>query len=97
VLQNVHGPRPSLTQITLPQFRQFGAAASRGCRAPMQLQRRFAAGRSREEFVDISSARMAESSVESVDDAPCIDCPPVNVTFVIVVFLGAGDAFREFV
>jgi hypothetical protein len=81
--------------MTLPQFKQFGAAVRRGWRAPIQLQRRFAAGRRREELVEISRARIAESRVESVDDAPCIDCPPVKVTFVFVVFLGAGDAFRE--
>jgi len=61
----------------------------------MQLHRRFAAGRRSEEFVDISRARIAESRVESVDDAPCIDCPPVSVTFVFKTFLGAGEAFLE--
>lgn len=95
VSQNVHGPKPSLTQMTFPQFKQFGAAASRGCRAPIQLQRRLAAGSMRDVFVDISSARIAESRVDSVDEAPCIDCPPVSVTFVVVAFFGAGDAFRD--
>lgn len=95
VLQNVQGPRPSLTQITLPQFRQFEAAANTGWRAPIQLQRLFAAGSMRDVFVETSSARMAESRVERVEEAPCMDCPPVRDTFVFVDFFGAGEDVRE--
>lgn len=40
VEQNVQGPRPSFTQMILPQDRQLGAAARRGWRVAKQSQRR---------------------------------------------------------
>lgn len=73
VPQNVHGPKPSLTQITLPQFRQFGAAARRGWRVAMQLHFREAEEGSKEVLVLISSVRIAESRAESVVEEPCMD------------------------
>lgn len=87
VPQNVHGPKPSLTQITLPQFRQFGAAANKGWRVAMQLHFREAAEGRRDVLVLISRVRIAESRAERVVEEPCMDWPPVMVT---LVCLGLG-------
>lgn len=89
--QNVHGPKPSLTHMTFPQFKQLGTAASRGCRVPIQLHFRFSLS-CKVPFVLISSVRIAASSSVSTVDAPCMDVPPVMLTFVRV---GAGEAVRE--
>jgi hypothetical protein len=89
--QNVHGPSPSFTHITFPQFRQFGAAVSRGCRAAPQLHFRFSLS-SKVLFVLISRLRMAASSSFNAVDCPCMDVPPVMFTF---VFEGAGEDVRE--
>lgn len=43
-------------------------------------------------FVDISRERIAASSSVRTLDCPCMDVPPVMLTF---VGFGAGDAFRE--
>lgn len=43
-------------------------------------------------FVLISKVLMAESSSERTVDAPCMDVPPVMLTFVL---LGAGEEVRE--
>jgi hypothetical protein len=43
-------------------------------------------------LVLISSVLMAASSSERTVDAPCIDVPPVMLTFVL---LGAGEDVRE--
>lgn len=59
--QKVHGPMPSFTQIILPQLRQLGAAARRGCRVARQSQRRAEGSEDREGLVWSSSARIAES------------------------------------
>lgn len=40
----------------------------------------------------ISKLRMAASSSFSADEAPCIDVPPVILTF---VFEGAGEDIRD--
>lgn len=88
--QNVHGPRPSLTQMILPQLRQLGAAARRGCRVALQSQRRaemsLILG-----LVCSSRERMAESSSVRAVEAPCMGMPPVMFTLV----LGAGEEVRE--
>lgn len=98
----MHGPKPSLTQITLPQLRQFGAAARRGCRAATQLQRREAIPEEELEvwvgLVVISSCRMASSRSERAVEAPCMGVPPAMEIFVVVVFLpliGPGVEVRE--
>jgi len=58
----VQGPRPSFTQMILPQDRQLGAAARRGCRVARQVQRREAGETAeREGFVCSSRVRIAES------------------------------------
>lgn len=91
--QNVQGPRPSLTQTIFPQLRQFGAAARRGCRVAMQLQRRLALSEGEDVilgFVWISRVRMAESRSLIVDDWPCIGVPPDRFTFVF----GPGEDVR---
>ncbi len=77
--------------MTFPQLRQFGAAANRGCRVPIQLHFLLSLS-SNVVFVLISKVLIAESSSESIVDAPCIDVPPVMLTFVL---LGAGEDFRE--
>jgi hypothetical protein len=89
VPQKVQGPNPSLTQITLPHCRQFGAAASKGCRVATQLQRRAAALllAASEGLVLISSARIAWSRSASAVEEPCIGVPPVMDTLVVVVVL----------
>jgi hypothetical protein len=92
VPQNVHGPNPSLTQITFPQVRQLGAAASSGCRVAMQLHAR-AALSVREGLVCTSRDRIALSSSVSDVLAPCMGVPPVIFTFVLC---GAGEEVREF-
>ena len=64
VLQNVQGPRPSFTQMILPQFRQFGAAARRRWRVALQEQARAEADwveELREGLVWTSRVRIAES------------------------------------
>lgn len=43
-------------------------------------------------LVDISRERMAASSSVSTVDAPCMDVPPVMLTFVA---FGAGEEVRE--
>lgn len=67
-------------QITLPQFRQFGAAERRGWRAATQLHLRAAIPAAElvewEGFVVISSERMAWSRSESAVEAPCMGTPP---------------------
>lgn len=80
--QNVHGPNPSFTQITFPQFRQFGAAARSGWRVAIQLHFLFAGSVEREELVDISSVRIAASRSERAVEAPCMAFPPVMFIFV---------------
>ena len=57
----------------------------------MQLQRRLSLS-SKELLVLISRLRIAESSSVSVEEAPCMDVPPVMFTF---VFGGAGEEVRE--
>lgn len=97
----MQGPRPSLTQITLPQFRQFGAAASRGCRAATQLHRREAMPEAELEvcvgLVVISSWRMASSRSERAVEAPCMGVPPA-IEILVAAFLpllGPGVEVRE--
>jgi hypothetical protein len=90
--QNVHGPNPSLTHITFPQLKQFGAAASKGWRAPIQLHFRFSLSICKELFVEISRLRIAASSSLITEEAPCMDVPPVILTFVLD---GAGEEVRE--
>ena len=96
--QNVQGPRPSLTQITLPQLRQLGAAVRRGWREPMQLQARLEGSRRRVLLVLISRVRMAASSSVRMVEAPCMEVPPVMFTFVGLEVEdddgGAGDDVR---
>ena len=91
--QNVHGPNPSFTQMTFPQFKQLGAAANRGCRAPMQLHFLLSLSRS-VLFVLISRLRIVASSSERTPLAPCMFVPPVMFTFVFVVG-GKGEDVRE--
>jgi len=79
-----------------PQFMQFGAMSSRGCRVAMQLHLLFSFSavvfeEERLGFVWISRLLMAESRSESVVEAPCIAVPPVILTLVF----GAGEAFFE--
>lgn len=57
----------------------------------MQLHLLFAGSAEREEFVDISSVRIAASRSESAVEAPCMAFPPVMFIFVF----GAGEALRE--
>lgn len=57
----------------------------------MQLHFRFSLS-SNDAFVLISNVLIAESSSERTVDAPCIDVPPVMLTFVL---LGAGEEVRE--
>lgn len=91
----MQGPRPSFTHMTFPQFRQFGAAASNGCRVAIQLHFLLASS-CLLGFVESSSDRIALSSSFNVVDAPCIDVPPVMLTLVLGPFLlGAGDEVRE--
>lgn len=90
-------------QMTLPQLRQFGAAARRGCFAPTQLHLREAipaavfvecVG-----FVVISRARMAWSRSVKAVEAPCMGTPPVMVILVVfALFLeeGPGVEVLEF-
>lgn len=85
--QNVQGPMPSFTHITLPQFRQLGAAARRGWRVARQVQRRDEGSAEREGFVWSSRVRMAESRSWRVVDAPCIELPPAT----LILVLGAGE------
>ncbi len=60
--QKVQGPRPSFTQMILPQDRQLGATARRGWRVARQVQRREAGvAVERDGLVCSSSVRMAES------------------------------------
>ena len=93
----MQGPKPSLTHITLPQLRQLGAAARRGCRAPMQLHFRLELSW-RVLLVLISRVRIAASSSFKIIEAPCMDVPPVIFILVCLVgFDGAGEAVRELV
>lgn len=95
--QNVQGPRPSLTQITLLQLRQLGAAVRRGCREPMQLQARLEESRRRVLLVLISRERMAASSSVRTVEAPCMEVPPVMFTLVgldVEEDGGAGEDVR---
>jgi hypothetical protein len=81
-LQKVHGPMPSFTQIIFPQFKQFGAASSKGCLVAMQLHFRLLLScEARVGFVWISSALIADSRSFSAVEAPCIGVPPVTLTF----------------
>lgn len=84
---------PSLTQIILPQFIQFGAASSSGCRVAMQLHFRLALSTPAERvgLVWISSARIADSRSFSAVDAPCMGVPPATLTFA----LGFGEELRD--
>ena len=62
--QNVHGPRPSFTQIILPQERQLGAAVRRGWRWALQvhfLSAMVEVEEEREDWIWSSRARIAES------------------------------------
>lgn len=102
-MQNVQGPKPSRTQITLPQFKQLGAAARRGWRAATQLQRREAMPEEVLEvwvgLVVISSCRMASSRSERAVEAPCMGVPPAMEIFVgvflLLVLVGPGVEVRE--
>ena len=90
--QNVQGPRPSFTQIILPQLRQLGAARSNGWRVARQLQRRAdGSDWERAGLVCTSRVRIAESKSARVVEAPCMDEPPEME----MVVLGAGDEFLE--
>lgn len=96
--QNVHGPSPSLTQIIFPQFMQFGAMLSNGCRVAMHVQRRFAVSAAvfadavSEGLVCNSRLLIAESRSDKVVLAPCMAVPPEILIF---VFAGAGEEVRE--
>jgi hypothetical protein len=57
----------------------------------MQLHFRFSLSNN-ELFVLISNVRIAASSSVNTEEAPCIDVPPVILTFVL---LGAGEEVRE--
>jgi hypothetical protein len=95
LLQKVQGPRPSLTQMILPQFKQLGAASRRAWRWAMHVQRRRAfssAEGAREGFVCTSNSRIADSRSFRAVDWPCIGVPPEIVT---LVFPLAGDAERD--
>ena len=95
--QKVHGPRPCLTQMILPQFMQLGAMSRSGCRVAIQLHLRFsssAAELAEEDnvgFVWTSKLRMAESRSDSVEDAPCMAVPPE----ILILVFGAGDGFLD--
>ena len=95
VLQNVQGPRPSFTQMILPQFRQLGAAARSGCLVALQEQARAEADweedKLSEGLVWSSRVRIAESRSCRVVEAPCMDAPPA----ILIVVLGAGEEVRE--
>lgn len=97
MLQKVQGPRPSRTQIILPQFRQLGAEVRRGWRVARQSHFRAAlsaAEGEREGFVWSSRARMAESRSERAVEAPCMGVPPERAIFVFEGGL-AGEEVRE--
>lgn len=75
----MHGPKPSLTHITLPQLRQFGAAAKRACLVAIQLQAREAL-----ESVGVdafSRVWIKASSSERFLEELLMGVPPVIVTF----------------
>ena len=88
----MQGPRPSFTQIILPQLRQLGAAVRSGWRVARQVQRRVEGEVDRVGLVCSSRDWIAESKSERVVEAPCMAGPPVRVIFVL--FCGAGDAVR---
>ena len=91
----MQGPMPSLTQMILPQFRQFGAVARSGWRVAKQVQRRAAVSveEEREGLVWISRARIAESRSLRVVEAPCMEVPPETAILVV----GLGELAREVV
>lgn len=91
VPHDVHGPRPSLAQTTLPQDRQLGAALDKGCLVATQLHFRDF-GLSRVGFVEISSALMAASRSAVAVDCPAMGVPPDIVTFVLP---GLGVELRD--
>lgn len=92
VSQKVQGPKPSFTQTILPQAKQFGAAASSGCREAWQSQRREEVSlEANEGLVCSSSARMAESRSMREVEAPCMGVPPERG----MVVLGKGEEERE--
>lgn len=91
--QNVHGPKPSFMQMTLPQARQFGAAPCRGCRVATQLHFRLFLS-SNVGFVVISSARIADSRSANAVDCPAIGVPPDMETLVDVP-AGFGVELRD--
>lgn len=93
-LQNVHGPRPSFTQMIFPQLRQFGAASRIAWRWAMQLHFRRLLSWASEGLVWISSSRMADSRSDNAVDWPCIGVPPAME--ILVLGFAAGDAEREF-
>ena len=93
-LQNVQGPSPSFTHMTLPQFKQLGAMSSSGCRVAIQLhfrRRSSSALEAKEGLVCTSRLRMAESRSDNAVEAPCMAVPPDMLIFVF----GAGEEFRE--
>lgn len=57
----------------------------------MQLHFRFSLSIASELFVETSKVRIAASNSLRTTEPPCIDVPPVILTFVF----GAGEAFRE--
>ncbi len=66
--QKVQGPRPSFTQMILPQERQLGAAARRGWRVARHVHRREAGEAvERDGLVWSSRVRIAESCKDQVN------------------------------
>lgn len=75
---------PSLTQMILPQFKQFGAASRSGCRVAMQLHFRLLLSvDAKLGFVWISSALIADSRSFRAVEAPCIGVPPATLTLAL--------------
>lgn len=74
----MQGPNPSLTQITFPQLRQFGAAARSGWRVAIQLQARLALD---DASLDPDSRVLINASSSDKDvEAEDIGTPPLRCT-----------------
>ena len=84
--QNVQGPKPSLTHITFPHDKQFGAAASKGWRVAMQLHARSALDCVLGE--PLSRVLIKASSSDRFLEAEDIGVPPISVTFACCLFAG---------
>src|SRR5699024_4858507 len=96
VPQNVHGPSPSLTQITLPHDWQFGAADCKGCRVATQLHRRAAGSPVARGLVESSRVRMAESRSVRAVEAPFMGVPPAMEIFVAGLGVEVRDEALDF-